>query len=247
MVSFRAHGHRHWYQSLTATVAAGSLNPLGTVQDEHGEAAFACVENPCNSTAAQQDTAGMSTGVQLAPHPPWTPFLQHIRSLCTPTRSLSSMGRGRDTPCTVSCLCIQPSHQSSARWELQETLLSPSLGYQQHPAQGLSPTALCPLSSRAGGTSIPASVQELGQDPSAQGSQSSPITQPFQGISMSVTLSKCVYNPAAALGSQGCCSAGTRCCQHPDARVPCTLWYPWGCVHPHGEGAGAGAQRLFYA
>lgn len=128
MVSFRAHGHRHWYQSLTATAAAGSFNPLGTVRDQHGEASSACVESPCISTAAQQDTAGMPRGVRGDPHPPWTPFPQHVRSLCTPTCSLGSMDPRRDTPCTASCLCIQPSHQGSALWELQETLLSPSSG-----------------------------------------------------------------------------------------------------------------------
>lgn len=62
---------------------------------------------------------------------------------------------------------------------------------------------------------------------------------------MAVTLSKRVYNPAAALGSRGCCSAGTRRCQHPDARVPCTLRYPWEDAHIPMERGMEQEQRLF--
>lgn len=123
----------------------------------------------------------------------------------------------------------------------------PLLGVAAASIPRVEPHNSLPLRSRAAGTSIPASLEELGQDASAQGSQSSPITQLSQGTSMSVTLSKHVYNPATALGSQGCCSAGTQCCWHPDATVPCLLWYPWGCVHPHGEGLEQEHRGCFYA
>lgn len=85
MISFQAHGDHHWYQSLTATAAAGSLNPLGTMplRDEHGKASFARAESPFNGTAVRQAAAAQPAGdakgfprVSTPPTDP-RPFPQH--------------------------------------------------------------------------------------------------------------------------------------------------------------------------
>lgn len=89
MISFQAHGDHHWYQSLTATAAAGSLNPLGTMplRDEHGKASFARTESPFNGTAVRQaaaaQPAGDAKGFPRGSAPPTDPrlFPQHHVSM----------------------------------------------------------------------------------------------------------------------------------------------------------------------
>lgn len=278
MISFQAHGDRHWYQSLTVTAAAGSLNPLGTapLRDEPGKASSACAVLKAPLTAPQQgrplqpNPPGRQRGLQRAPHPPGPPS---VMSLCTPNRSLGSMGPGSSPACphaaprAVSCLCIQPSHKQLSH---REAPISPILGgsRQRLCPGGRAPQPSAPRGAGAGGCSPLAACSgrrhvhplltagaRAGWDLLAQGSWSSPSAQLFQGTSMAVTLSERVYNPATALGSldraggrlgsRGCRSAGTRCRQRPAARVSRTPRYPRGCpdASPWRGGTGTWSWR----
>lgn len=246
MISFQAHGDHHWYQSLTATAAASSLNPLGTVplRDEHGKASFPRTESPFNGTAAQQATAAQPAGYAKgfprgsAPAMDPQPFPQHHVSMHP--KPLPRQHGPQEQPCMFPCspegriLPLHPAEPRAAQpgGSCRETLLSPILGGSwQRSSWGAEPRSPLPPEER--GCSSPAAhrgrrhIHPLlsagagaDQDLSAQGSRSSPSAQLFQETSMAVTLSERVYNPAAALGSLSRAGGrlGSRGCRSSGAR-----------------------------
>lgn len=220
----------------------------------------------------QPNPPGMQRGFQGAPHPPQTHGRSHsIMSLCAPNRSLGAALRAPVQPQGPYPASVSSRAASSSDWwELHGNPAFPHPRGQPAAfiggAEPLSPLPPPGAGQRAAPTAAHGKPEahpfhpQCGS-PGRTRSLSSGVPElslhvAFPRTSMAVTSSERVYNPAAALGSLGraggrlgsrdCRSAGTRCCQHPDARVFRMLRSPRGCwdhhhMHPHGEEA----QGLF--